>query len=60
MDKYIIKGCGTIDEIISALNALKAVEGGETTLHKLGCKARYLRIREAVRKQFEEDEKGAN
>lgn len=56
MDNYIIKGCGTIDEIIAALNALKAVEGGETTLYKLGCKARYLRIREAVRKQFEKNE----
>lgn len=54
MDNYIIKGAGTIDEIITALNALKAVEGGETTLYKLGCMARYLHIREAVRKQFDE------
>lgn len=54
MENYIIKGAGTIDEIIMALNALKAVEGGNTTLFKIGCKARYLRIREAVRKQFEE------
>ena len=58
MDNYIIKGCGTIDEILTALNALKAVEGGNKTIFKLGCKARYLRIREAVRKQFEEIEGG--
>ena len=58
MDNYIIKGTGTIDEICTALNALKAVEGGETTLYKLGCKSRYLRIREAVRKQFEEEKAG--
>lgn len=58
MDNYIIKGAGTIDEILTALNTLKAVEGGETTLYKLGCKARYLRIREAVRKQFEEEKAG--
>ena len=56
MDNYIIKGTGTIDEIIAALNALKAVEGGNKTIFELGCKARYLRIREAVRKQFEENE----
>ena len=56
MNKMIIKGAGTIDEILTALNALRAVEGGETTLYKLGCNARYLRIREAVRKQFEENE----
>ena len=55
MDNYIIKGCGTIDEIIAALNALKAVEGGNKTIFELGCKARYLRIREAVRKQFDKE-----
>ena len=54
MDNYIIKGAGTIDEIITVLNALKAVEGGETPLRKIGCKARYLRIREAIRKQIDE------
>lgn len=52
MDNYIIKGCGTIDEIITALNALKAVEGGNKTISELGKKARYLRIREAIRKQI--------
>ena len=52
MDNYIIKGCGTIDEIITALNALKAVEGGNKTLFELGKKARYLRIHEAIRKQI--------
>lgn len=54
MENYIIKGTGTLDEIITTLNALKAVEGGNKTLFELGCKARYLRIREAVRKQFDE------
>ena len=58
MDNYIIKGCGTINEICTALNALKAVEGGNKTIFELGCKARYLRIREAVRKQFDEGESG--
>lgn len=58
MDNYIIKGAGTIDEIIAALNALKAVEGGNKTIFELGCKARYLRIREEVRKQFDEGESG--
>ena len=52
MDNYIIKGVGTIDEIITALNALKAVEGGNKTISELGKKARYLRIREAIRKQI--------
>ena len=58
MDNYIIKVTGTFDEIITALNALKAVEGGNKTIFELGCKARYLRIREAVRKQFEEEKAG--
>lgn len=57
MDKMIIKGAGTINEIITALNVLKAVEGSNKTIFELGCKARYLRIREAVRKQFEAEGK---
>ena len=54
MDNYIIKGCGTIDEICTALKTLSAVFGKEARLTEVATATRYGRIKTAVRKQFDE------
>lgn len=56
MDKYIIKGVGTIDEICTALKTMQAVFGKEARLTEVATATRYGRIETAVRKQFDEGE----
>jgi hypothetical protein len=54
MDKYIIKGAGTINEICTALKTLSAVFGKNALLTEVATATRYGRIKTAVRKQFDE------
>ena len=54
MDKMIIKGAGTIDEICTALNTMKAVFGKDATLEEVESVSNYGRISTEVRKQFDE------
>ena len=58
MDNYIIKGAGTISEILTALKTLSAVFGKEARLTEVATATRYGRIKTAVRKQFDEGESG--
>ena len=58
MDKYIIKACGTFDEICTALKTLSAVFGSDAKLTDIAFLTRYGRIKTAVRKQFDEGESG--
>ena len=58
MDKMIIKGAGTIDEILTALKTLSAVFGKEARLAEVATATRYGRIETAANRQFEENERG--
>ena len=52
MDNYIIKGCGTIDEIIVALKTMQKVFKPDTKLTEMATASRYGRLETAVRKQL--------
>ena len=58
MENYIIKGRGTIDEILMALKTMQAVFGKNARLTEVATATRYGRIKTAVRKQFDEGESG--
>ena len=58
MDNYIIKGCGTIDEILTALKTLSAVFGKDAKLSDVAFLTRYAQIKNTIRKQFDEGENG--
>lgn len=58
MDNYIIKGCGTIDEILTALKTLSAVFGKETRLKEIATATRYGRLTAITNRQLEEIERG--
>ena len=55
MDNYIIKGCGTMDEICTALKTMSAVFGKEARLTDVATATRFGRIETAIRKQFDEE-----
>lgn len=52
MDNYIIKGAGTIDEILTALKTLSAVFGKKATLSEVETATRYGKVLIAEEKQF--------
>lgn len=57
MKQYIIKGCGNIHEITKALKTLQATFGKGATLSDVATVARYSKVLQAERKQFEKDGK---
>ena len=58
MDKMIIKGAGTIDEICTALKTLSAVFGKNARLTEVATATRYGRLTATVNRQLEEIERG--
>ena len=58
MDNYIIKGAGTIDEILTALKTMSAVFGKNARLEEVATATRYAQIKTAVNRQIEEIERG--
>ena len=58
MDNYIIKGTGTIDEILTALKTLSAVFGENATLSEVETATKYGRLTATVNRQIEEIERG--
>lgn len=58
MEKYIIKGAGTIDEICTSLKTLSAVFGKNATLEEVATATRYGRLTATVNRQLEEIERG--
>jgi hypothetical protein len=60
MDNYIIKGAGTIDEILTALKTLSAVFGKNARLTEVARATRYGRLTATVNRQLEEIERGVN
>lgn len=57
MDNYIIKGCGTIDEICAALKAMQAVFGKDATLSEVATATRYARLMTTSHRQIDEIER---
>ena len=57
MKQYIIKGCGNIHEITSQIKTLQAIFGKGATLSDVATAARYSKVLQAERKQFEKDGK---
>ena len=55
MNNYIIKGCGKIDDILTSLKALQNVFGKGAPLSDVATVARYNKIIQAERKQFEKE-----
>ena len=58
MDNYIIKGCGTIDEICTALKTMQAVFGKGAKLSEVERETRAVQLKNAISRQFEEIERG--
>lgn len=58
MDNYIIKGAGTIDEILTALKTLSAIFGKNARLTEIATATRYGRLTATVNRQIEEIERG--
>jgi hypothetical protein len=58
MDKMIIKGAGTIDEICTALKTMQAVFGKNARLAEVATATRYGRLTATVNRQLEEIERG--
>lgn len=59
MDNYIIKGCGTIDDILMALKTLSAVFGKNATLDEIRKGVEFSKLMTAERTQWEKI-KGGN
>ena len=57
MENYIIKGCGTIDEICAALKAMQAVFGKDATLSEVATATRYARLMTTAHRQIDETER---
>ena len=53
----IIKGCGKIDNILTSLKAIQWVFGKGATLSDVATVARFSKVTQAERKQFEKDGK---
>ena len=60
MDNYIIKGAGTLGEILTALKAMQAVFGKEARLTEVATATRYGRLTAITNRQLEEIEKAVN
>lgn len=58
MKNYIIKGCGTIDEICTALKTMRAVFGKDARLAEVATATRYGRLTARTNRQLEEIERG--
>ena len=58
MENYIIKGCGTIDEICTALKTMQAVFGKDARLTEVAMATRYGRLTAITNRQIEEIERG--
>ena len=58
MDNYIIKGCGTINEICTALKTMQAVFGNDARLTEVATATRYGRLTAITNRQLEEIERG--
>ena len=58
MDKYIIKGAGTINEILTALKTMQAVFGKEARLTEVATATRYGRLTAITNRQLEEIARG--
>ena len=52
MDKMIINGTGTVDEILTALKTMQAVFGKKATLSEVETATRYGKVLIAEEKQF--------
>ena len=57
MDKIIIKGFGTIDEICTALKTMQAVFGKDATLSEIERATRYARLMTTAHRQIDEIER---
>lgn len=57
MDKMIIKGCGTIDEICAALKAMQAVFGKKATLSEVATATSCARLMTTAHRQVAEIER---
>jgi hypothetical protein len=57
MNKMIIKGCGTINDICTALKTLSAVFGKEARLTEIATATRYGRLTAITNRQLEEIER---
>ena len=53
MNNYIIKGCGNIQDVTKALKTLRAMFGKGATLSDVATVARYCKLLQVERKQFE-------
>ena len=58
MDNYIIKGAGTINEILTALKTLSAVFGKDARLSEIATATRYGRLTAITNRQLEEIARG--
>ena len=59
MENYIIKGCGTIDEICASLKAIQAIFGKNATLSEVATATRYGRLMTTAHRQIDEIERRA-
>lgn len=53
MENYIIKGCGTIDEICASLKAIQAIFGKNATLAEVATATRYGRLMTTAHRQID-------
>ena len=56
MDKMIIKGCGTMDEVLTALKTMQAVFGNDARLTDIATAKRFFEVNKVVGNQFDEGE----
>ena len=52
-DKYIIKSCGQMPQIIATLKTLQAIFGKGATLSQIAAPIRYIILNQALKEQFE-------
>lgn len=57
MKNYIIKASGKMPDVIQQLKTLKNIFGGSATLSDVATVARYTKLLQVERKQFEKDGK---
>ena len=55
MDKYIIKSCGKMSEIIAALKTLKTITGNGATVSDVVTLTNYTKITNIVKNQFNKE-----
>ena len=57
MTNYIIKACGSIQDVTKQLQTITAIFGKGATLSDVATVARYSNLRQVVKNQFEKDGK---